>query len=77
MDNSKTGSTAIYMPYGEYCRNYPKGRRDDDAKAKDKGYCIIDNEDKNNVCWITERAFRLINEGFNRLAQEERRRKKL
>ena len=64
MAKKKTGSTAIYMTYGDYLREYPQGRKHDNAKAKDFGYCIIDNQDKKNICWLKESTFHLINSGL-------------
>ena len=64
MSKKKTGSTAIYMTYGNYLKNYPKGRKNDKAKSKELGYCIISNQDKNNICWISTKSFRLINAGL-------------
>ena len=71
MKQKKTGSTAIYMTYGEYLKKYPQGRKHDNAKAKDYGYCIIDNQDKKNICWLKEMTFNLINRGFAALRDME------
>lgn len=64
MTKKKTGSTAIYMTYGDYLKDYPNGRKDKDVKPKDFGYCIIDNQDKKNICWLKESTFHLINSGL-------------
>ena len=64
MTKKKTGSTAIYMTYGNYLKDYPNGRKDNDVKPKDFGYCIIDNQDKKNICWLKESTFHLINNGL-------------
>lgn len=60
----KTGSTATYMTYGEYLLKYPQGRINENAKKNELGYCIISNQDKNNICWISTKSFRLINAGL-------------
>ena len=60
----KTGSTASYMTYGEYLLKYPQGRINENAKKNELGYCIISNQDKNNICWISTKSFRLINAGL-------------
>ena len=62
----ETGSTAIPMTYGDYLKDYPKGRKDDNAKKSDSGYCIIDNEAPRNVCWLQERTFKMINDFFSK-----------
>ena len=64
MSKKKTGSTALYMTYGEYLKKYPQGRKEANVDAKDYGYCVINNEDKNNICWLSKESFHLINQGF-------------
>ena len=55
--NSKFGSIAILMSYGEYIAEYPDGRRNDSAHGDSQGYCIISKSDPKNICWITLREF--------------------
>ena len=71
MSKKKTGSTAIYMTYGEYLKKYPQGRKEANVDAKTYGYCIINNEDKNNICWLKENTFHLINRGFAAVREME------
>ena len=65
---TKTGSTAMFMTYGKYLEMFPKGRKNADAKADEYGYCIINNADKSNICWLSIDAFNRINNGFKTLA---------
>lgn len=61
------GSYAIRMTYGEYLKEYPHGNRDDSAKNEDFGYAIISKRDPSNINWLSEKAFRMINEAFMRM----------
>jgi len=64
MKQNKTGSTAIYMTYGDYLRDYPKGQKHENAKPDEYGYCMINNENKKYICWLKESTFHLINNGL-------------
>ena len=68
----KTGSTAMFMTYGDYLKKFPKGRKDTNAKAEEYGYCIINNADKTNIWWLNVASFNQINNGFKMLAATER-----
>lgn len=72
----KTGSTAMFMTYGNYLKKFPKGLKDTNAKAGEYGYCIINNADKTNICWLTVASFNQINNGFKMLAAMERKTRK-
>ena len=60
----KTGSTAMFMTYGKYLERYPQGRKIANAQADEYGYCIINNSDNTNICWLSIASFNLINNGF-------------
>lgn len=64
---SGIGSYAIRMTYGEYLKEYPHGNRDNSAKNEDSGYALISKRDKTNIYWLSEKAFRMINEAFMRM----------
>ena len=73
-DNKRaTDSTAISMTYSEYLKEYPHGRKDDSAKRNAGGYAIIDNSDKSNVTWLSDKAFNLINRAFSLLTKSGRK----
>lgn len=57
--NADFGSTAISMTYGEYLAKFPKGRKNESANKNRFGYCIIDNSDPANICWITVSDFNM------------------
>ena len=67
----KTGSTAMLMTYGNYIKEFPQGRKDEDAQADEYGYCMIDNADKTNICWISMASFHLINNAMKTLSKKE------
>ena len=71
MKSKKNGSEAIYMTYGEYVKEYPKGRKHDKATLNEYGYCIIQIGNRRNVCWITEWEFNAIETGFNLLKEDD------
>lgn len=71
MKQKKTGSTAIYMTYGDYLRDYPKGQKHEDAKPDEYGYCMINNENKKYICWLKESTFHLINNGLAAIREME------
>ena len=64
---SGIGSYAIRMTYGDYLKEYPHGNRDDSAKKETFGYAVISKRDKKNINWVSEKAFKLINEAFMRM----------
>ena len=71
MSKKKTGSTAIYMTYGEYLKKYPQGRKEANVDAKTYGYCMINNENKKYICWLKESTFHLINNGLAAIREME------
>ena len=71
MDREYHGSEAISMTYGEYLKQYPRGRKNKEASPDDLGYCIIQIGNRRNVCWITEWEFNAIETGFNLLKEDE------
>ena len=71
MSKKKTGSTAIYMTYGDYLRDYPQGQKHENAKPDEYGYCMINNENKKYICWLKENTFHLINRGFAAVREME------
>ena len=64
---SGIGSFAIRMTYGKYLKKYPHGNRDDSAKNEDVGYAVISKRDSANINWLSEKAFKMINEAFLRM----------
>ena len=75
MGKRESGSTAIFTTYGDYLKKYPHGYKDAHAKVSEHGYCIIDNSDKSNICWLSIASFNKINDGFNALAAMEKKAK--
>lgn len=71
MKQKQTGSTAIYMTYGDYLRDYPKGQKHENAKPDEYGYCMINNENKKYICWLKESTFHLINNGLAAIREME------
>ena len=72
----KTGSIAMFMTYGTYLKKFPQGRKDADARAENYGYCVINNADNTNICWLSIAAFNNINNGLKTLAAKEKRPRK-
>ena len=64
---SGIGSLAIRMTYGKYLKKYPHGNRDDSAKNEAVGYAVISRRDSANINWLSEKAFKMINEAFLRM----------
>lgn len=69
------GSTARYMTYGDYCKEYPEGQKSSDAKSREKGWCIIQGEfgterrkgakwKSKNIFWVPELVFDMMQAFF-------------